>query len=203
MQSALKLAEKGISSVEPNPAVGCVIVKAGQVIGKGYHKKFGGPHAEVNAIDGLPDARRDAGRRDHVRHAGAVLPPGQDRPVHGSHHQRQDRAGSRRDGRSIGARQRQGSGATAAGRDRGGGRALRAGGQAAQRALLQTRDDGQVLGRAEVGPEPRRQAGLRGSVGRETLDHERGQPQRCPPAAAPGRGDPGGDQHGPGGRSAA
>lgn len=51
MQSALKLAEKGISAVEPNPAVGCVIVKAGQVIGKGYHKKFGGPHAEVNAIE--------------------------------------------------------------------------------------------------------------------------------------------------------
>jgi diaminohydroxyphosphoribosylaminopyrimidine deaminase/5-amino-6-(5-phosphoribosylamino)uracil reductase len=50
MQSALKLAEKGISSVEPNPAVGCVIVKAGQLIGKGYHKKFGGPHAEINAI---------------------------------------------------------------------------------------------------------------------------------------------------------
>ncbi len=51
MRSALKLAEKGIGSVEPNPAVGCLIVKAGQVIGKGYHKKFGGPHAEVNAID--------------------------------------------------------------------------------------------------------------------------------------------------------
>ena len=51
MRSALKLAEKGIGSVEPNPAVGCVIVKAGQVIGKGYHKKFGGPHAEVNAIE--------------------------------------------------------------------------------------------------------------------------------------------------------
>jgi diaminohydroxyphosphoribosylaminopyrimidine deaminase/5-amino-6-(5-phosphoribosylamino)uracil reductase len=51
MQSALKLAEKGIGSVEPNPAVGCVIVKAGQVIGKGYHRKFGGPHAEVNAIE--------------------------------------------------------------------------------------------------------------------------------------------------------
>lgn len=51
MQSALKLAAKGISAVEPNPAVGCVIVKAGQVIGKGHHKKFGGPHAEVNAID--------------------------------------------------------------------------------------------------------------------------------------------------------
>jgi diaminohydroxyphosphoribosylaminopyrimidine deaminase/5-amino-6-(5-phosphoribosylamino)uracil reductase len=50
MQSALKLAEKGIGSVEPNPAVGCMIVKAGQLIGKGYHKKFGGPHAEINAI---------------------------------------------------------------------------------------------------------------------------------------------------------
>jgi diaminohydroxyphosphoribosylaminopyrimidine deaminase/5-amino-6-(5-phosphoribosylamino)uracil reductase len=51
MRSALKLAAKGISSVEPNPAVGCIIVKAGQVIGKGYHKKFGGPHAEINAIE--------------------------------------------------------------------------------------------------------------------------------------------------------
>ncbi len=51
MQSALKLAEKGIGSVEPNPAVGCVIVKAGQVIGMGHHQKFGGPHAETNALD--------------------------------------------------------------------------------------------------------------------------------------------------------
>lgn len=51
MRSALKLAEKGIGAVEPNPAVGCVIVKAGQVIGKGYHRKFGGPHAEVHAIE--------------------------------------------------------------------------------------------------------------------------------------------------------
>jgi diaminohydroxyphosphoribosylaminopyrimidine deaminase/5-amino-6-(5-phosphoribosylamino)uracil reductase len=51
MRSALKLAAKGIGSVEPNPAVGCIITKSGQVIGKGYHKKFGGPHAEVNAIE--------------------------------------------------------------------------------------------------------------------------------------------------------
>jgi diaminohydroxyphosphoribosylaminopyrimidine deaminase/5-amino-6-(5-phosphoribosylamino)uracil reductase len=50
MQSALKLAAKGIGAVEPNPAVGCILVKAGQTIGQGYHKKFGGPHAEVNAI---------------------------------------------------------------------------------------------------------------------------------------------------------
>jgi diaminohydroxyphosphoribosylaminopyrimidine deaminase / 5-amino-6-(5-phosphoribosylamino)uracil reductase len=51
MQAALKLAERGIGAVEPNPAVGCVIIKAGQVIGRGYHKQFGGPHAEVNALD--------------------------------------------------------------------------------------------------------------------------------------------------------
>jgi diaminohydroxyphosphoribosylaminopyrimidine deaminase/5-amino-6-(5-phosphoribosylamino)uracil reductase len=51
MRSALKLAEKGIGSVEPNPAVGCIITKASQEIGKGYHKQFGGPHAEINALE--------------------------------------------------------------------------------------------------------------------------------------------------------
>ncbi|MFC1738048.1 bifunctional diaminohydroxyphosphoribosylaminopyrimidine deaminase/5-amino-6-(5-phosphoribosylamino)uracil reductase RibD [Planctomycetota bacterium] len=51
MLSALKLAKKGIGSVEPNPAVGAILVKDGQIIGKGYHKKFGGPHAEINAIE--------------------------------------------------------------------------------------------------------------------------------------------------------
>ncbi|MCU0918165.1 MAG: bifunctional diaminohydroxyphosphoribosylaminopyrimidine deaminase/5-amino-6-(5-phosphoribosylamino)uracil reductase RibD [Planctomycetes bacterium] len=50
MRSALKLAARGVGSVEPNPAVGCLIVKAGQRIGQGYHKKFGGPHAEINAL---------------------------------------------------------------------------------------------------------------------------------------------------------
>lgn len=51
MLTALKLAEKGIGSVEPNPPVGAVLVKGGEIIGKGYHKKFGGPHAEINALD--------------------------------------------------------------------------------------------------------------------------------------------------------
>lgn len=50
MQIALKLAQRGISFVEPNPAVGCVIVKSGQIVGKGCHKKYGGPHAEINAL---------------------------------------------------------------------------------------------------------------------------------------------------------
>ncbi|UCC22418.1 MAG: bifunctional diaminohydroxyphosphoribosylaminopyrimidine deaminase/5-amino-6-(5-phosphoribosylamino)uracil reductase RibD [Planctomycetota bacterium] len=51
MQMALKLARRGIGSVEPNPPVGAVLVKAGQVIGKGWHRKFGGPHAEINALE--------------------------------------------------------------------------------------------------------------------------------------------------------
>jgi len=51
MQMALKLAKRGIGKVEPNPAVGCLIVKANQIIGQGWHKKFGGAHAEINAIE--------------------------------------------------------------------------------------------------------------------------------------------------------
>ncbi len=51
MNMALKLARRGIGSIEPNPAVGCVIVKKGQIIGRGWHKKFGGPHAEINALE--------------------------------------------------------------------------------------------------------------------------------------------------------
>ena len=50
MQAALRLARRGISSVEPNPAVGAILVKAGQIIGKGWHKKFAAAHAEVNAL---------------------------------------------------------------------------------------------------------------------------------------------------------
>jgi diaminohydroxyphosphoribosylaminopyrimidine deaminase/5-amino-6-(5-phosphoribosylamino)uracil reductase len=50
MMKALKLAQRGIGSVEPNPAVGAVLVKANQVVGKGWHKKFGAPHAEINAL---------------------------------------------------------------------------------------------------------------------------------------------------------
>jgi len=58
MLKALKLAKKGIGSVEPNPAVGAVIVKNGELIGKGYHKKFGFAHAEVNALEDCRKKRR-------------------------------------------------------------------------------------------------------------------------------------------------
>jgi diaminohydroxyphosphoribosylaminopyrimidine deaminase/5-amino-6-(5-phosphoribosylamino)uracil reductase len=51
MKSALVLARRGIGTVEPNPAVGVVIVKGNRIISKGWHKKFGGPHAEINALE--------------------------------------------------------------------------------------------------------------------------------------------------------
>jgi diaminohydroxyphosphoribosylaminopyrimidine deaminase/5-amino-6-(5-phosphoribosylamino)uracil reductase len=51
MRSALRLARRGVGSVEPNPAVGAVIVKGNRIIGKGWHKKFSGPHAEINALE--------------------------------------------------------------------------------------------------------------------------------------------------------
>ena len=50
MDMALELARGGRGGVEPNPMVGAVIVRDGVVIGKGYHRKFGGPHAEIEAI---------------------------------------------------------------------------------------------------------------------------------------------------------
>jgi len=50
MEIALQLAEKGRGHVSPNPLVGCVIVKRGKIVGKGYHRKYGQDHAEINAI---------------------------------------------------------------------------------------------------------------------------------------------------------
>lgn len=51
MQLALKLARKGRGHASPNPLVGAVIVKNDRIISQGYHKQFGGPHAEINAIN--------------------------------------------------------------------------------------------------------------------------------------------------------
>ncbi len=50
MRRALKLAEQGLYSTSPNPRVGCVVVKNGQVIGEGWHQKAGEPHAEIHAL---------------------------------------------------------------------------------------------------------------------------------------------------------
>lgn len=50
MARALELAENGRGRTSPNPVVGAVIVKDGKIIGEGFHEKYGGPHAEINAF---------------------------------------------------------------------------------------------------------------------------------------------------------
>jgi len=50
MQLAIELAKKGIGKVSPNPMVGCVVVKNGKILSTGYHRYFGGHHAEVEAL---------------------------------------------------------------------------------------------------------------------------------------------------------
>jgi diaminohydroxyphosphoribosylaminopyrimidine deaminase/5-amino-6-(5-phosphoribosylamino)uracil reductase len=50
MQRALDLAERGRGHTSPNPLVGAVIVRDGEVLGEGYHVAYGGPHAEVSAL---------------------------------------------------------------------------------------------------------------------------------------------------------
>jgi diaminohydroxyphosphoribosylaminopyrimidine deaminase/5-amino-6-(5-phosphoribosylamino)uracil reductase len=50
MAHALQLAQRGLYSTDPNPRVGCVLVKEGRIIGEGWHQRLGGPHAEVHAI---------------------------------------------------------------------------------------------------------------------------------------------------------
>uniref|UniRef100_UPI004024DBC7 bifunctional diaminohydroxyphosphoribosylaminopyrimidine deaminase/5-amino-6-(5-phosphoribosylamino)uracil reductase RibD n=1 Tax=Megasphaera sp. TaxID=2023260 RepID=UPI004024DBC7 len=56
MKKALELAKTALGYTTPNPAVGCVIVKDGEIVGTGYHHKAGTPHAEVWAL-------REAGER--------------------------------------------------------------------------------------------------------------------------------------------
>jgi diaminohydroxyphosphoribosylaminopyrimidine deaminase/5-amino-6-(5-phosphoribosylamino)uracil reductase len=60
MLRALELAERGRGYVEPNPLVGAVVVHDGQVVGEGWHHRFGEAHAEVNALTAAGPAARDA-----------------------------------------------------------------------------------------------------------------------------------------------
>ncbi len=57
MGIALQLAKKGQYTARPNPMVGCVLVNNGEIIGKGWHQKFGENHAEINALN---DAKKHA-----------------------------------------------------------------------------------------------------------------------------------------------
>lgn len=60
MAQALQLAEKGLYTTSPNPRVGCVVVRDGEVVGRGWHERAGSPHAEVNALAAAGSAARSA-----------------------------------------------------------------------------------------------------------------------------------------------
>jgi diaminohydroxyphosphoribosylaminopyrimidine deaminase/5-amino-6-(5-phosphoribosylamino)uracil reductase len=60
MARALRLAERGLYTTTPNPRVGCVIVKDGEVVGEGWHEKAGEPHAEVHALRAAGEKARGA-----------------------------------------------------------------------------------------------------------------------------------------------
>jgi diaminohydroxyphosphoribosylaminopyrimidine deaminase/5-amino-6-(5-phosphoribosylamino)uracil reductase len=60
MKLAINLAKKGLGKTSPNPLVGAVVVKNDRIIGKGYHKKYGEPHAEVNALKACKDKAKNA-----------------------------------------------------------------------------------------------------------------------------------------------
>ena len=60
MQRALRLAKRGLYTTDPNPRVGCVLVKDGEIVGEGWHKRAGEPHAEILALKQAGDKARGA-----------------------------------------------------------------------------------------------------------------------------------------------
>ncbi len=68
MARALQLAERGLFTTDPNPRVGCVLVRHGEIVGEGWHEFAGGPHAEVHAL-------HMAGERAHGATAYVTLEP--------------------------------------------------------------------------------------------------------------------------------
>ena len=66
MRAALKLARRGLGRTRPNPAVGCVLVKNGRIIARGYHRGAGRPHAEIEALRTLKNAARARGATAYI-----------------------------------------------------------------------------------------------------------------------------------------
>jgi diaminohydroxyphosphoribosylaminopyrimidine deaminase/5-amino-6-(5-phosphoribosylamino)uracil reductase len=60
LERALELAERGRGTTHPNPVVGAVVVRDGEVVGEGWHERKGGPHAEVVALDAAGEAASGA-----------------------------------------------------------------------------------------------------------------------------------------------
>ncbi len=77
MKKVLELAKKGEGYTSPNPMVGAVVVKDGEIVGKGYHQYYGGPHAEVYALDEAGDKAKGATiyvNLEPCSHYGKTLP---------------------------------------------------------------------------------------------------------------------------------
>ena len=66
MREAIKLARRGTGQTRPNPAVGCVLVKNGRIIARGYHRRAGQPHAEIEALRALKNPNRARGATAYV-----------------------------------------------------------------------------------------------------------------------------------------
>jgi diaminohydroxyphosphoribosylaminopyrimidine deaminase / 5-amino-6-(5-phosphoribosylamino)uracil reductase len=60
MKKCLELAERGRGAVAPNPMVGALVVSGGRIVGRGWHQRYGGPHAEVEALRAAGDKARGA-----------------------------------------------------------------------------------------------------------------------------------------------
>jgi diaminohydroxyphosphoribosylaminopyrimidine deaminase/5-amino-6-(5-phosphoribosylamino)uracil reductase len=60
MARALTLARRGLFGTDPNPRVGCVLVRDGEIVGEGWHQRAGEPHAEVNALEMAEERARGA-----------------------------------------------------------------------------------------------------------------------------------------------
>ncbi len=60
LERAIRLGRRGWGRVHPNPMVGCVLVRDGQVLAEGWHREFGGPHAEVDALERVRGSPRGA-----------------------------------------------------------------------------------------------------------------------------------------------
>jgi diaminohydroxyphosphoribosylaminopyrimidine deaminase/5-amino-6-(5-phosphoribosylamino)uracil reductase len=66
MHEAIVLARRGLGRTHPNPAVGCVIVKKGQIIGRGWHRQAGLPHAEVEALRAINLPNKASGATAYI-----------------------------------------------------------------------------------------------------------------------------------------
>ena len=158
LKRALELAEGGRGRVSPNPLVGAVLVRDGEVIGEGFHAELGDLHAERAALEDCREPGRGSRRGDDVRDARALCPPGAAAALHRGDPRGGDRAGRDRLRRPDREGRRPRAGDPPRRRRRGRVRRRRGGDRraAAQPALPQARPHRAAAGDAEDGDVARR-----------------------------------------------